>query len=164
MSACDYSDLKCAACPRLHPELCHLKKLHAAAARFSRDAFTADPKQADAVSKSTRYDAACYAALAGCGQGNDADNLDDRERALWRRQALEWLRQDLTWWDKALDHGNAQPRAQVRQAMRHWQTDVDFAGVRGNDALARIPAEERKEWERFWAEVDALIGRASESE
>jgi hypothetical protein len=39
---------------------------------------------------------------------------------------------------------------------------TDCSGVRGNDALARIPAEERKEWERFWAEVDALIRRASE--
>ena len=46
--------------------------------------------------------------------------------------------------------------------MQYWRSDGDLAGVRGNDALARIPAEERKEWERFWAEVDALIRRASE--
>ena len=46
--------------------------------------------------------------------------------------------------------------------MQHWRNDDDLAGVRGKDALARIPAGERKEWERLWAEVDALIRRASE--
>ena len=46
--------------------------------------------------------------------------------------------------------------------VQHWRSNGDFAGVRGNDALARIPAEERKEWERLWAEVDALLRRASE--
>jgi hypothetical protein len=46
--------------------------------------------------------------------------------------------------------------------MQHWPNDDAFASVRGDGALARIPTEERKEWERLWAEVDALIRRASE--
>jgi hypothetical protein len=40
--------------------------------------------------RSTRHYAARAAALAGCGQGKDADKLDDKERALWRWQALQW--------------------------------------------------------------------------
>src|SRR5262249_31561525 len=78
-------------------KLCVFKKHYAAAARFSLDAFTAEPKQAEAVPEATRYNAACAAALAGCGQGRDAGTLNDKERALWRLQALDWLRQDLTW-------------------------------------------------------------------
>jgi tetratricopeptide (TPR) repeat protein len=143
-------------------ELCYCKRLNRAAGRFYEEAFTAQPGLAEDPRGGHRYDAACAVALAGCGQGKDAADLDDAERARWRRQALEWLRLDLAWWGKALDGGKAQSRALVGSKMQHWRSDGDFAGVCGNDALARIPAEERKEWESFWAEVDALIRRASE--
>jgi tetratricopeptide (TPR) repeat protein len=145
-----------------YAQLCLLKRAYAAAARLSRDAFTAEPRLAENVPASTRYDAACAAALAGCGQGSqDADKLNDKERTRWRRQALEWLRQDLTWWRKALDKGKV-PRAQVQLCMRQWQRDDDLAGVRGPVALARLPEEERKQWEKLWSDTDALLRRASE--
>src|SRR5262249_20593684 len=60
-------------------ELCHFRKHYAAAARFYRDAFTAEPKLADVVSAHTRYNAACAAALACCRQGTDAEMLDDKD-------------------------------------------------------------------------------------
>ena len=75
-----------------------------------------------------------------------------------------WLRQDLTWWTKALDEGNAQINAQVRQRLQHWQTDSDLAGVRARDALAQLPEEERKQWESLWSKVDAMLRRVSEPE
>src|SRR5262245_65879275 len=143
-------------------QLCHVKQLYAAAARFSRDAFVAEPKLAADEAAGTRYYAACAAALAGCGQGKDAADLDDAERARWRRQALEWLRLELAWSGKALEGGKAQSRALVRWKMQHWRNDGDLAGVREKDALALIPAEERQPGERLWAEVDALLRRASE--
>ncbi len=142
--------------------LCLYQKANTAAARFFRDGFAAEPKLAGAVPTATRYDAACAAALAGCGRGKDADNLDDKERADWRRQALDWLRQDLIWWSKALANGNAQTNTDVRVNMRHSQTDGDLAGVRAKDSLARLPDEERQQWERFWSDVDALLLRVSE--
>jgi serine/threonine-protein kinase len=140
-------------------QLCFLKKLHAAAARFFVDAFTKEPKLAQAVPAGARYTAACAAALASCGHGKDAADLDDVERARWRRQALEWLRLDLAWWNRALDENKGQ--AQVRARMQRWRSDGDLVGVRAHDALIRFPAEERNEWERFWTDVDALIRRAS---
>ena len=45
---------------------------YAAAARFYAQAFLGDRKLADDLATSRRYNAACYAALAGCGQGTDA--------------------------------------------------------------------------------------------
>ena len=48
--------------------------------------------------------------------------------------------------------------------MRHWQTDGDLAGVRARDALARLPDEEREQWERLWSDVDALLRRVSQPE
>jgi hypothetical protein len=139
--------------------LCRLKKLYAAAARFYGGAFTAEPKLAEAVPAGARYNAACAAAQAGCARGQDAYTLDDKERARWRRQARAWLRQDLTWWSKALDTGNAQTRADVRWRMEYWQTDGDLAGLREPGALEALSLEERKECLALWQEVTALLGR-----
>jgi serine/threonine-protein kinase len=144
--------------------LCLLKNLYAAAARFFRDAFAAEPKRAEVVERGTRFHAACAAAQAGCGQGKDADALDDQDRARWRRQALDWLRQDLTWWGQALDEGDAETNALARQWLRIWQTDSYLASVRARDALARLPEEERQPWQRLWSDVDALLRRASRPE
>jgi serine/threonine-protein kinase len=140
---------------------CQFQGLQGAAARLYSDAFAAEPKLAEDVPAGTRYHAACAAVQAGCGQGEDADRLHDEERALLRRQALDWLRQDLTWWGKRLDDGNAQTNAQIRQRLQLWQGDTDLAGVRANDALARLPDEEREWWERLWSDVGALLRRMS---
>jgi hypothetical protein len=35
-----------------------------------------------------------------------------------------------------------QRRAQLEPKLRHWQTDPDFAGVREEEALARLPEPE----------------------
>jgi hypothetical protein len=40
--------------------------------------------------------------------------------------------------------------------MRHWLQDGDFAGVRGPEALGKLPEAERKEWEKLWQEAEAL--------
>src|SRR5689334_13942472 len=76
-------------------ELCLIKKLHRTAAGLYADAFAADPKLAADLTAGHRYDAACCAALAAAGQGEDAAKLDDKERARLRKQALEWLRAHL---------------------------------------------------------------------
>jgi serine/threonine-protein kinase len=146
-------------------EMCRFKEDYAAAARFYRDAFAAYPKLAEDVLARTHYAAAAAAAaLAGCGQGKDANQLDEKERARWRRQALEWLRCDLTWWGKELDNGNGQARGKARRQMRYWQAEPAFAGVRTKDALARLPDVERKQWETLWSDVDAMLHRVSEPE
>ena len=77
-------------------ELCSLKRLNRAASRFYEEAFSAAPGSAGSLSAAHRYDAACAAALAGCGRGEDAKDVDDKERARWRQQALDWLRADLS--------------------------------------------------------------------
>jgi hypothetical protein len=44
--------------------------------------------------------------------------------------------------------------------MQRWQHDPDFDGVRGPEALAKLPETEREQWQRFWAEVQSLHRRA----
>jgi tetratricopeptide (TPR) repeat protein len=140
---------------------CEFEDLQAAAARLYSEALAAEPKLAEDVLAAARYHAARAAALAGCARGKDADQLHDNERALLRRQALDWLRQDLTWFGQRLDKGNAQTNVRIRQGMRLWRDDPDLAAVRAKDALARLPEDERERWERLWSDVDALLRRAS---
>jgi tetratricopeptide (TPR) repeat protein len=124
----------------------------AAAARLYGEAFALWPQLRNSAN-SYRYDGACSAALAGCGRGKGADSLGEAERAAWRRQALEWLRADLVAWDRL---AFLNPAA-VRQMMQHWQKDVAFAGVRDQEALAKLPEAERAAWQKLWAEVEALL-------
>jgi eukaryotic-like serine/threonine-protein kinase len=68
------------------------KQFFAASARWNGEAFAEEPKLADDPKAPHRSNAACAAALAGCGQGKDADKLDLKECARLRQQALDWLR------------------------------------------------------------------------
>jgi tetratricopeptide (TPR) repeat protein len=143
-------------------QLCQLpcKKQYAAAASFFQEAFDAEPKLAEGLSTQHRYAAACAAALAGCGQGKDATNLDDRERTRLRQQALTWLRADLAAWRKQLESDEAKVRPVVQQTTQHWLRDTDFAGVRGPEALAKLPQGERQDWRKLWADVTDLFTKA----
>ena len=139
---------------------CEIQGLFGSAARSYSDFFLAEPKLAEAVAKGNRFYAARMAALAGCAKGNDANHLDDKERALRRRQALEWLRQDLAKWSEMFEHQDSQATNLVRERLRDWEADFDLACVRLKDELNRLPAEEHLQWDKFWSDVDALLRRA----
>jgi tetratricopeptide (TPR) repeat protein/tRNA A-37 threonylcarbamoyl transferase component Bud32 len=136
------------------------KQLYAASARFFDRAFKAKPELAGDLPKGYRYNAAGAAALAGWGKGKDVAELEDKERAHWRQQALAWLRADLALWAKQLDGGQPQARALVQKVIRHWQGNPDLAGLRDAAALAKLPEVERKGWGKLWADVDSLRKRA----
>jgi WD40 repeat protein/serine/threonine protein kinase/tetratricopeptide (TPR) repeat protein/thiol-disulfide isomerase/thioredoxin len=140
--------------------LCSLKHRDGAAARFYEEAFAEQPKLAEALN-AHRYNAACAAALAGCGQGKDADQLDAKEKSRLRGRALAWLRADLEALGRLLgNEGDPAPSAAgVGNVLRHWQADPDLAGVRGAEALARLPKAERQEWQKVWDDVAATLAR-----
>jgi tetratricopeptide (TPR) repeat protein len=139
--------------------LCVSKKLYAAATRFYAQAFAADPELADNLHTGDRCNATCAAALAGCGQGEDAAKLDDRERARLRRQALTWLRADLALRAKQAAGSRPQGRAAAERALQRWLQDPDFAGVRG-EALAKLPEADQQAWRQLWADVAETLARA----
>jgi tetratricopeptide (TPR) repeat protein len=140
--------------------VCHVKKLHHAEAVLYAAAFAADSKLGDDLKADHRYNAACCAALAAAGKGEDAGKLDDKERARLRKQALDWLKADLTALSKVLDSGS--PRAQpfIVQILSHWQQDTDLAGIRDKAALDKLPAQEQKAFAQLWADVAALLQKA----
>jgi Flp pilus assembly protein TadD len=135
------------------------RKQNATAARFFTEAFADRPALADDLAAANRYNAACSAALAGCGQGQEADRLSDQERASLRTQARDWLRADLRAWQDLLEKGPAQKRPAIVQQLAHWLEDPDFNGVRGAAALAKLPEVEREPWRALWADVATTLAR-----
>jgi tetratricopeptide (TPR) repeat protein/serine/threonine protein kinase len=141
--------------------LCVLKKRYAGAARFYSGAFAAQPRLADDLKAAHRCNAARAAALAAAGTGTDAGQTDDKERARLRRQALEWLRADLTAWTRVADTALPQARSVVQQALKGWQTTPDLAGLRDRDAVNRLPEADRDACRRLWDDVAALVARVA---
>jgi serine/threonine-protein kinase len=141
-------------------QFCHRKNLHGASAWLWAAAFRAEPKLAEDMKVQHRYNAACAAALAGCGQGKDDQPLDEAAKARWRKQAIDWLRADLAAWSKVLDTAPPQARQAVAETLQHWKVDADLLGLRDPVALNRLPQAEQKACRGLWAEVDALLAKA----
>ncbi len=141
-------------------QLCYEKKLHGASARLWAEAFRSQPKLADDMQAQHRYNAACAAALAGCGQGKDDPPLDDAARTRWRKQAIDWLKADLAAWSKILESGPPQARPSIAQTLQHWKADPDLAGLRDPGSLDKLPKDEQDACRTLWKEVDALLARA----
>ena len=138
------------------------KQLHANSARLYAEAFSARPELAESLEKAHRYNAACAAALAGCGLGKDADKLDGQQRAELRSQALAWLQADLKTWARLLDQepGTAKSAVSAAQSLEHWLVDTDFAGVHRPEALGKLSEMERQAWQHLWDDVASLLARA----
>jgi serine/threonine-protein kinase len=124
------------------------------------EAFAAEPKLAEDPSSSNRYNAACAAALAGCGQGVNADKIDARARGRLRRQALDWLQADRSAWDRLLRKAPDKVRQVIVQTLEYWLNDPDLAGVRGVQALSMLPESERRPWQTLWDDVADTLARA----
>ncbi len=145
-------------------EVCLYKRLSVAGSRFYHEAFTAQPALADDMHIGHRYHAACAAALAGAGKGEDAASLTAEQRTPFRQQARDWLRADLTFWTKsrAANPADSQVRAEVQRTLQHWRRDPDLAGVRDAAELAKLPAAERQAWQQFWKDVGELLAKAGD--
>ncbi len=137
------------------------KRLFAASARFYEHALTSRQQWADDLRAAHRYNAACSAALAAAGQGEDAKDLHDKERSRWRNQARTWLRADLAAWMKTLNKGSTESHNAAQQSLRHWQEDSDLDGLRNPMALSRLPAAEQEDCHKLWREVEAALNETA---
>jgi serine/threonine-protein kinase len=120
------------------------------AAEHFQQALRLDPKSALAQ---VGLSAAIFDALeAAADQGPWKGRLDESERTRLRLQALDWLRTYLELAIKLQDSGE---RASWSPA--NWQTDSALASVRDPAELAKLPAPEREQWQRLWADVAAFV-------
>jgi hypothetical protein len=143
-------------------QLCQLpsRQQYAGAARCFAEAFAEDPTLAGDLGASHRSNAARAAALAGCGQGQDAAGLDEKERARLRHLALAWLRADLEARGRLLEKEGDHAGPGTAGILQHWLIDPGFAGVRGPKTLAELPEAERQPWQQLWADATDTLARA----
>jgi tetratricopeptide (TPR) repeat protein len=158
-------------------ELCRVTRRFAASARFYREAFQAKPALIDDLVSQHRLHAAIAAARAGTTLNRASDDLPlgDRLRGQWRAQAQEWLSADMGACAKIINGstdlaawrlaGAGRPPHISRLALARKTLDIiahhrDLACVRDEDELKKLPEDERRSWQAFWAEVAALLKQA----
>ncbi|HKI18328.1 MAG TPA: tetratricopeptide repeat protein, partial [Isosphaeraceae bacterium] len=141
-------------------EVCYHKRRFERATRFYEEAMALEPGLAADARSGLRYSAACCAALAGSGAGRDAGALRDVECAHRRVQARGWLRAELRQHIRELENAAPTVRATTARTLRHWLIDTDLNGLRDGNSLAKLPAPEREECAKLWADVRELLGRA----
>jgi serine/threonine protein kinase len=116
------------------------EKRYALAARFAGEAM-AHPKFYPEWTKVTQF--AGWAVQAGLGKGADAADLTPDERSRLRRQALAWLR--------GISKTSPKPSATILGSL--ILKNPDLAPTRDPAELAKLPPDERAEWEKFWSDV-----------
>ena len=147
-----------------YAEMCQVKGLDHAAVELYAESFAADPKLAEDLHSRRRFAAAASAVLAAAGRGEDASQLDDRERARLRQQALGWLRADLALHARRLESDTPEERAASQDALREWQEESDLSSIRDAAALALLPAEDQDAFGKLWADVAAQDGRGERAQ
>jgi serine/threonine-protein kinase len=136
--------------------VCRTMQRTAAATRLFVEAFAVDSALANGP-EAHRYYAACCAARAGCGDGEDAGGLKDEERARWRDQARVWLRDDLVAKMALFARASAAERRWLPGQLETWFRDTDLAGVRDDGHLRNLPPAEQEAWRALWRNTESLL-------
>jgi tetratricopeptide (TPR) repeat protein len=139
-------------------EFCHAyKDRHLTAVGLYAEAFRTEPKLLGDLNRQNRFHAASAAALALAGKGVDVPTLFPEECCWLSTQARSWLRGDLGHYT-----ADAQDRRYARaivDRLKGWKRAETLTSVRDPKSLAGFPEDERREWLRLWADVDALLQR-----
>ena len=133
------------------------KSRHAVSARLFDDALTHDPKLGDDRNFQHRYNSACVAAMAASGKGKDEPSPDEAAKTKLRKQALDWLKAELSAWKRVsiiIEPGN---KELVAKNLTHWKEDAELAGIRDEQDLAKLPEEERAAFKQLWNDVESLL-------
>src|SRR5207245_622231 len=128
----------------------HIKGRQKEAIAHLQDAVRLNPKLSHAITHLAlvRYDAA----RAAVNQNAENEWLGEQERAARCRQALDWLRANVDLASRLQSEGTV-----VHWSLTQWQMDPGLATVRDPAKLAKLPAAEREQWQRLWADVAAVI-------
>jgi serine/threonine protein kinase/Flp pilus assembly protein TadD len=159
-------------------DICFSKELYVSVAkRFQEDLMESNglSESKKELANNARWAAASAAALAGVGVGKEACHLDAKERLRWREFARVWVQEELATKrhtaiamqvDMVLSGSqgsaalnikrNALILTQLQKDIKEMQLDRDFAGVRDETALQKLPEAERKDWRRLWADMAIL--------
>jgi hypothetical protein len=141
-------------------EVAYIHGKMALSTQLYAEALESDPKLGDDRRIKHPYNAACSAALAAAGQGQDEPPLDGAAKARLRRQALAWLKSELLAWKRVFSIIEPGNKERVAKHMAHWKQDPELTSIRDENEFAKLPEDERKQWQSLWAEVEALLKAA----
>jgi serine/threonine-protein kinase len=144
---------------------CQFKQRFALIAGLYAEAFAADPSLDESLKTGRRYIAAQAAAQAASTQ--DAEHLTPEEQNKWRERSRQLLLADLAVLGTILTDAKPQDREKIRQfirqVMQFWRLDKQLAGVRDQEELNKLSAEEREKCLAVWTEADTLLRRAEDA-
>ncbi len=131
------------------------RRRYVVAVRLYGWVFAADPALADDLKNGHRYNAACIALRAAAGKDEEMTAFGVEEWGYLTGLARKWLRANLAQLtSQAKDPKRSQ---EVRERLTYWKKDADLASVRDPAWLAAMPPANRKAWEAFWGDVDAVL-------
>jgi Tfp pilus assembly protein PilF len=113
---------------------------------------SSNPSQTTNQSATTNILALVRYTAAHAAVSQNAENERLEERAERRRQALGWLRANVDLASRLQSEGSVVP-----WSLKQWQMDPGLASVREPAKLAKLPAAEREEWQKLWADVAAGV-------
>ena len=135
---------------------------YVASERLWRAAFAKQPALAEDLHQWNRYRAVRAAALAGCGQGQDAAELGEDARETLRLQAAEWLRGELEFLAHELDGSHLGTRDRALLELQALRGEPALAPLRDEGALEQWSELEQDDWRELWAMAAELSSRAQE--
>jgi hypothetical protein len=94
--------------------------------------------------------------------GRDDPPPDEAAKTTLRKQALDWLRAELSAWAKLRESGPPPARKALVQTLRHWTKDDDLAGVREELALGKLTEDEAGAWKALWREVAGQLAQGEQ--
>ena len=128
---------------------CQFENRPAAEARLWKSIFAANPS----LLNGNRVVAATAAASAGCGLGIEANQLSIDDCARFRNLAKGWLSDALISMEAKLKSDDSAP-TETHAELAKWSSSPVFAGLREPEPLAKLPNNERLEWNAFWKRVN----------
>lgn len=141
--------------------ICQFEGLNARVARLYAEALEEDPSLSESTGVDYEFCAARFAALAGCGIGQDAGQTSQADRLRWRSAARAWLAADLSECQKQLAAGTAKRHAALERLSK-WISSRELSCLREPSAIAELPSAERADWMELWREVHELLDRAND--
>ena len=143
-------------------QIAYGKGLHALAVRLAREAFAMAPERAADLEKGQRYDAACSAVLAGCGEAKDRPLPDEPARAALRAPG-RWSGSRPTWprgpGSSRRGRSECEPGPAQAPSLEMRRRPDRRPGPGGP---GQAPGWRAAELRAFWAAVDALLAKTRE--
>lgn len=106
-----------------------------------------------------RFQAACAAAMASQGIGDDAKNLTDQQRIAFRDKARNWLRAEHDLLAGRFKGALPVEQAMMSQTAQAWSMNASLAAVRDPLILDKLPEAERAAWGNLWSDIKLLGSR-----